>query len=427
MMEVRKKAVVVGVHINSNDDEFTESMQELHELAYACNYDVVSELTQKLDKVNKAHYIGRGKLEELKTLIDEVQAEIVIFNDELSPSQIQVLEDEAEAKVIDRTMLILDIFASRAKTKEAKLQVEIAQLKYMLPRLVGQGVSMGRQGGGAGLKNRGAGETKLELDRRKIETKIAELSKELNQLVKQRETQRKKRKKNQFPVVSLVGYTNAGKSTIMNAMIDKYNPYSKKKVFERDMLFATLDTTVRQISLPDNKQFLLADTVGFVSKLPHHLVKAFRSTLEEVREADLLIHVVDIANPNYEKIIEVTNETLTEIGVTDIPVIFAYNKADLARISYPKIEDNRIYLSAKQNKGIDELAKLICQSIFTDYIQCEMLIPYHLGHIVSYFNEVAHIKDTTYEENGTKIIMECKQKDLEKYKEFVIKIGENEI
>jgi GTPase len=213
----------------------------------------------------------------------------------------------------------------------------------------------------------------------------------------------------------------------MNAMIDKYNPYSKKKVFERDMLFATLDTTVRQISLPDNKQFLLADTVGFVSKLPHHLVKAFRSTLEEVREADLLIHVVDIANPNYEKIIEVTNETLTEIGVTDIPVIFAYNKADLARISYPKIEDNRIYLSAKQNKGIDELAKLICQSIFTDYIQCEMLIPYHLGHIVSYFNEVAHIKDTTYEENGTKIIMECKQKDLEKYKEFVIKIGENEI
>lgn len=421
MMEVRKKAIVVGVNVNSENEEFLESLTELKELAVACNYDVVGEVTQNLNRIHKAHYIGAGKLNDLKTLIEVKETDLVIFNDELSPSQIQVLEEELEIDVIDRTMLILDIFASRAKTKEAKLQVEVARLKYMLPRLVGQGVSLGRQGGGAGLKNRGAGETKLELDRRKIETKIAELTKELNQLVKQRDTQRKLRKKNQLPIVSLVGYTNAGKSTIMNAMIEKYNPSSNKQVFEKDMLFATLDTTVRQISLLNNKQFLLADTVGFVSKLPHHLIKAFRSTLEEVSEADLLIHVVDVANPNYKKMIEVTNETLADIGVGDIPVIYAYNKADLAGILYPKVENDRIYLSAKERKGIDELTSIICDYVFTDYIHCEMLIPYDFGHIVSYFNEVAVIKDTIYEENGTKLIMECKKKDFNKYEQFVIK------
>ena len=219
MMEVRKKAIVVGVNVNSENEEFLESLTELKELAVACNYDVVGEVTQNLNRIHKAHYIGTGKLNDLKTLIEVKETDLVIFNDELSPSQIQVLEEELEIDVIDRTMLILDIFASRAKTKEAKLQVEVARLKYMLPRLVGHGISLGRQGGGAGLKNRGAGETKLELDRRKIETKIAELTKELNQLVKQRDTQRKLRKKNQLPIVSLVGYTNAGKSTIMNAMI----------------------------------------------------------------------------------------------------------------------------------------------------------------------------------------------------------------
>lgn len=425
MMEVRKKAITVGVNINLQHDEFVESMQELNQLAEACHFDVIGEVTQNLNKIHKAHYVGTGKLEEVKSLIAAKEAELVIFNDELSASQIQTLEDNLGVEVIDRTMLILDIFARRARTKEAKLQVEVARLKYMLPRLVGQGVSMGRQGGGAGLKNRGAGETKLELDRRKIETKIAELTKELNQLVKTRNIQRKKRQKNEFPVVALVGYTNAGKSTIMNAMIEKFNPAANKKVFEKNMLFATLDTTVRQVTLTGNKKFLLADTVGFVSNLPHHLVKAFRSTLEEVREADLLIHVVDVSAPNYEKMIEVTNNTLADIGVEDVPIIYAYNKADLAGVPYPKIEENGIYLSAKQRKGIIELTNLISEFVFSDYIRCEMLIPYHLGHIVSYFNEVAHIKDTTYEENGTKLIMECKEKDLNKYKEFAINIMKN--
>lgn len=422
MEQLQQKAVLVGVNLNHQDD-FEYSMEELANLAEACDIEVVATLTQNLVKVNTSHYIGTGKLQEVTALLEANDGNLVIFNDELSPSQIRNLESDLACKVIDRTVLILDIFDQRAKTREAQLQVEVAQLKYMLPRLVGLRESLGRQSGGVGTKNRGAGETRLELDRRRIEEKINALSKELETLVAHRQTQRKQRKKNDVPVVSLVGYTNAGKSTIMNAMMELFNPEQEKQVFEKDMLFATLETSVRSIPLEDNKTFLLTDTVGFVSKLPHHLIKAFRSTLEEVAEADLLIHVVDFSNPEYERLIEITNQTLKEIGITDIPVIYAYNKSDLADRKIPEIQGDKVYLAAKPRIGIQELVKLIRERVFKDYIRCEMLVPYDQGAVVSYFNERAHIFETSYEPEGTKLSMECKLSDYGKYKQYALEVN----
>ena len=420
MEQLVQRAILVGVNLNSESD-FEYSMEELANLAEACDVEVIGKVTQNLHRVNPSHYIGTGKIEEVSAFVKEVDANLVIFNDELSPSQIRNLEADLDCKVIDRTILILDIFAQRAKTKEAQLQVEVAHLQYMMPRLIGLRESLGRQGGGVGTKNKGVGEKKLELDRRKIEEQIAVLNKELEALVAQRQTQRKQRKKNEVPVVALVGYTNAGKSTTMNAMLEMFNGSTEKQVFEKDMLFATLETAVRNIQLPDNKSFLLTDTVGFVSKLPHHLVKAFRSTLEEVAEADLLVHVVDYANPNYEHLIEITNQTLKQIGVENIPTIYAYNKADVIDIEIPKVQDNRVYLSAKQKVGIDELVQMIRAQIYKDYTKCEMLIPYDQGQLISYFNEHAHVLSTDYENEGTKIIVECKTSDFEKYKRYVVR------
>ncbi|SFI07601.1 MULTISPECIES: GTPase HflX [unclassified Bacillus (in: firmicutes)] len=419
MEQLVQRAILVGVNLNSESD-FEYSMEELANLTEACDVEVIGKVTQNLHRVNPSHYIGTGKIEEVSAFVKEADANLVIFNDELSPSQIRNLEADLDCKVIDRTILILDIFAQRAKTKEAQLQVEVAHLQYMMPRLIGLRESLGRQSGGVGTKNKGVGEKKLELDRRKIEEQIAVLNKELEALVAQRQTQRKQRKKNEVPVVALVGYTNAGKSTTMNAMLEMFNGSAEKQVFEKDMLFATLETAVRNIQLPDNKSFLLTDTVGFVSKLPHHLVKAFRSTLEEVAEADLLIHVVDYANPNYEHLIEITNQTLKQIGVENIATIYAYNKADVIDIEIPKVQDNRVYLSAKQKVGIDELVQMIRTQIYKDYTKCEMLIPYDQGQLISYFNEHAHVLSTDYENEGTKITLECKMSDLEKYKRYVI-------
>lgn len=414
-----RKAIIVGVNVNSSQADFEYSMQELGNLAVACNMSVVGELSQNLHQVNKAHYLGAGKVEELKVMVNELEADVIIFDDELSPSQIRNLDSELETSVMDRTMLILDIFAERAKTKESQLQVEMASLKYMLPRLVGLRESLGRQGGGAGLKNRGAGETKLELDRRKIEEKIASLNKELEKLLTHRKTQRNQRKKNEIPIVSIVGYTNAGKSTIMNAMVEKYHTTVEKQVFEKDMLFATLETAVREIKLADNKQFLLTDTVGFINKLPHHLVKAFRSTLEEVIEADLLIHVIDYSNPHHEIQKKLTNQILHELGATDIPMIYAYNKADQTDAHFPMIKNDEVYLSAKQRMGLTELAQMISDHIFDDYIQCELFIPYTDGEVVSYFNQYAQVLSTDYEEEGTKITVECKQIDAERFQRYI--------
>ncbi|MGG1483853.1 GTPase HflX [Peribacillus castrilensis] len=418
MMELQQRAILVGVNLNGSKD-FEYSMEELANLTEACEVEVAGTITQNLHRVNSSHFIGTGKIEEVKNLVEHKEANVVIFNDQLSPSQLRNLERDMDCKVIDRTILILDIFAHRAKTKEAQLQVEVAKLQYMLPRLVGLRESLGRQSGGVGT-NKGAGEKQLELDRRRIEENISVLNKELEDLVVHRQTQRKQRKKNAIPVVSLVGYTNAGKSSIMNALIEMFHPTAEKQVLEKDMLFATLETSVRNIPLPDKKEFLLTDTVGFVSKLPHHLVKAFRSTLEEVVEADLLIHVVDFSNPNHEQQIEITEKTLNDIGIKGIPTIFAYNKADLTDLDIPQVNRGSVYMSAKNKVGIEELINQIRKHIFVDYTHCEMLIPFDQGQLVSYFNENGHITETEYEAIGYRIKLECKKTDYEKYKRYVI-------
>lgn len=418
---LQEKGVLVGVNLR-NDNHFDYSMEELANLAEALDVEVAGYVTQNLERVNPSHYVGTGKIEEIRAFAEEADANIIIFNDELSPSQIRNLERDLECKVIDRTMLILDIFSRRAKTREAQMQVELAQLQYMLPRLVGLHASLSRQGGGTGggFKNRGAGETKLELDRRKIEDQIAKLRRDLEQVKEQRETQRKQRRKNAVPVVSLVGYTNAGKSTIMNQILAKIGQEDSKQVFEKDMLFATLETSVRNIELPDNKTFLLTDTVGFVSKLPHHLVKAFRSTLEEARDADLLLHVVDVSNEEHGFMMDVTNETLKAVGVEDIPTIYVYNKSDLAGVKHPLVSGDNIWIAAKEGTGLDELVEIIKQHVFSDYITCSMLIPYEKGGVVSYLNEAATIFSTAYEEEGTLLELELKKADYHKYEDYVI-------
>ncbi len=416
-----EKAILVGVQLQQ-DLHFEYEMEELHNLAEACEVQVVGEVMQNLERIHPATYVGKGKVEEIKAFYEEVEANLIIFNDELSPSQIRNLEEELECKVIDRTMLILDIFSRRAKTREAQVQVELAQLQYMLPRLIGLRASLGRQGGssGGGFANRGAGETKLELDRRKIEDQLSKLRKELEHIRAQRETQRKQRTRTGTPVVSLVGYTNAGKSTIMNGLLAKTGQDEEKKVFEKDMLFATLETSVRKIVLEDNKHFLLSDTVGFVSKLPHHLVKAFRSTLEEARNSDLLLHVVDVSNAEYRHMMDVTNATLHEVGVENVPTLFIYNKSDLAGVPYPKVSGDGLWISAKYGRGLDELLEVIKQYVFAGHVTCRMLIPYDKGDIVAYLSESATIMETEYEENGTLIKVELGSIDYDRFQKYVI-------
>ena len=415
-----KKAIIVGIKIN-NQKDFDYMMDELENLVYANNITVSERLVQNLDKIHAGHYLGSGKIEELKKIIAETNVDMVIFNDELSPYQIRNLEEFLDIEVIDRTQLILDIFYKRAKTKEAKLQVEIARLQYELPRMrTSRDEKLDQQSGASGTSNRGAGETKLEINYRTIKHRIQLLNKELENVIKERDIQRKQRKKNQISVVSLVGYTNAGKSTIMNKFVNKFNKGESKEVFEKDMLFATLETSVRNITLPDRKKFLLTDTVGFVSNLPHHLIKAFRSTLEEVREADLLINVVDYSSIHYKNMMQTTDSTLAEVGVKDIPVIYVYNKADLTEKEIPADDGDSIYISAKNDIGLDLLLEKIYDKIFQDYEKAVFLIPYNKGEIVSHFNENASVLDIKHEENGTKITAECRKSDIEKYKNYII-------
>ena len=418
-MEELQKAIIVGVNIN--DEDFENSMQELKELAYACSIEVIDKITQNLDVVNNALYVGTGKVDEIKESINRLDVDLVIFNDELSPSQLRNLQKSLDIPILDRTSLILEIFAKRAKSKEAKMQVEVARLKYMLPRLVGLHSNLGRQGGGAGISNKGSGEKKIELDKRKIEDEITRLNKELKEIEKERKIRRRQRENSGIPLVSLAGYTNAGKSTLMNAFIDRYVEDKSKKVLEKDMLFATLDTFVRKITLEDNKTFLLSDTVGFISKLPHNLIKAFRSTLEEIIEADLIIQVIDYSDKNYKKHIEVTNNTLKEIGVTDIPVVYVFNKSDLVLDKIPVVEENYIYMSALRKEGLNELVKLIKSKVMNEYILTKFLIPYDKGSIISYLKENSTILNIEYSEKGTIIELECKESDYNKYKEYIIK------
>ncbi len=420
IVEKKERALLVGANLN-NDVDFHKSMEELKNLAIACNLEIAGRTEQNLKSLNSAFYIGTGKVKEVAELIDAMEVNVVVFDNELAPKQLRNLERALECRILDRTSIILDIFAQRAKTKEARLQVEVARLQYMLPRLAGMNEAMDRQVGGVGFKSRGGGEKQIVLDRRRIGQKITDLKRELEMIEKERQTQRKRRNESGLPRVALVGYTNSGKSTLMNAMVEFSQKPESKKVLEEDMLFATLETSVRNILLPDNKEFLLSDTVGFVSKLPHDLVKAFRTTLQEVRDADLLLHVVDASDPECDRQIDVTQSTLKQIGAQGIPVIYVYNKADLTDIGIPNVrEDISIFISAKERTGLEELIRMICKQAFKPYVNCLMLIPYELGSLVSYFKENADVKSMSYESGGTKLSLECTQADYSRYKQYEI-------
>lgn len=434
-----ERVLLVGANLNDGEDYLT-SLEELGALAGACDMEVAGVTSQTLDAVHKAFYIGTGKVEEVKRLAQDCDVDVIIFDNSLSPMQMRNLQEKLEKPILDRSALILDIFARRARSREAKLQVEVARLQYMLPRLVGLHAALSRQGGASGsMSNRGAGETKLELDRRVLEKRLSELRRELKEVGNERETQRKRRVKSGLPRVALVGYTNAGKSTLLNAMLDLYGADegedAEKHVFEKDMLFATLDTTVRKIAPPEHHAFLLSDTVGFIHKLPHNLVEAFQSTLEEAREADLLIQVVDYSDEHYKEQIAVTNQTLKKLQADGIPMLYIYNKSDLVSpdalpglsgveeaqltLHLPVVTDDAVYLSAKKRIGMEELVCLIGEKLAGGYKECSLLIPYTDGRAVSYLNENAVVYETEYAEEGVRMRVNCKKEDYGYYMKYV--------
>lgn len=426
MNEYREKVILVGILLDdANEDDYRLSMEELGNLANACNMEVAGVISQRLEYPNKALYVGPGKVREIAMVFEEKKADIVVFDNTLSPTQIRNLQKELSCPIMDRNGLILEIFESRAKSREARLQVQVAKLQYMLPRLVGLHEALSRQGGGGGSRaNKGAGEKKLELDRRKLEHRLNEFKRELKDIKAERLTQRKKRSSSGILRAALVGYTNAGKSTLMNAMLDTYYKETAdekdKLVFEKDMLFATLDTTVRRIEPKGFMPFLLSDTVGFVSNLPHNLIEAFHSTLEEALEADILLHVIDCSDVNYKQQIAVTEKTLEELGAKDTPVIYIFNKADkcMDQSQLPKVADNRIYISAKKRIGLEDLLKLIELTLSESIKKGTFVIPYELGHITSYMQSCGGVKSVEYLENGTKLEVVLRKSDSEKYKEF---------
>ena len=419
-MEEKQKVLLVGVNLN-DEFYFFKSMSELEELVKACQMLPIGSIVQNLKEINSAFYVGSGKLEEIKDKINELHPDLVVFNNELSLSQLKNLELKLDIQILDRTSIILNIFALRAKTNEAKMQVEIAKLRYMLPRLSGLHLSLGRQGGGSGFSNKGSGEKQIELDRRIIEDRISKLNKELSEIETRRNIQRRKRSDSQLPLVSLVGYTNAGKSTLLNALVDLSLSDESKKVYEEDMLFATLETSIRKIKIKDGKEFLLSDTVGFIRELPHMLIKAFRSTLDEVKNSDWLLHVVDFSDEDYEENIRVTNSTLKEIGADNIPVIYVFNKCDKVNdTKLPYVDGNKVCISAKNNIGINELINVISNNIFKGYVTCKMQIPFKRGDIVSYLKEKYDFISTQYTNDGTLIEICLNKKDYGKYKNYII-------
>jgi GTP-binding protein HflX len=430
------KAIIVGVETK---EDISYYMEELTRLAEAAGIEVAGEMVQKLERPNTAHYIGKGKLEELKEMCEALEVNMVIFNSELSGIQLRNIEEVIERIIFDRTTLILDIFSNRAVSKEGKLQVELAQLQYRIPRLVGFGKAMSRLGGGGtggGGARRGAGETKLELDRRHILRRMDEIRREIEEIRQNRNTQRARRLKSEIPVVALVGYTNAGKSAVMNHLLagaDKED----KSVYEEDILFATLDTSQRNIRLDSKEEFILVDTVGFVSHLPHTLVKAFKATLEEVLYADLLVHVVDASWPDYAFHLQVTREVLKEIGADDKKIITAYNKIDLLKENgasdqlsggeadpLSALSDKLpagpdiVHISARDGTNMDELLRMIKRIIFADKVLARLLVPYTDGEISSYLCEKCKVLKMDYNEQGTYFEAEMQKADysrLEKY------------
>lgn len=417
-----KQTTAITIGLNLDNEELDYSMDELTALANANNIEVLSTLVQKLDHPDSATYFGKGKVEELATDIIDYDADMIIVNDELSPSQLRNLEKKTNTKVIDRTGLILEIFGTRAQTHEAKLQVQLAKLEYQLPRLhTSASQRLDQQGGGSGFANRGSGESQMELNRRAIERDVTHIKNELKAIQKSDKTQRKQRDSTNIPTVALVGYTNAGKSTIMNQLVGRYGENVDKRVMVKNMLFATLNTSVRKITFPDNKDMLLSDTVGFVSKLPHQLVQAFRSTLSEAANADLLIQVVDESDENKELMMDTTMKTLKEIGVENVPMITVFNKADLANEKRPEHVGEDLIISANEDDSIDELVKVIKKNSYSNYAIAEFMVPFDKGEIINYLNNNANVLATDYLAEGTKIKAELPTSQMDRFKEYIIK------
>jgi len=387
-----ERTILVG--IDSGDDY--DTLAELMELAKTAGADILRSIALKKRPIDNATYVGSGKADELSLLVSELEAELVIFDDELTAIQQRNLEEKLGARVIDRTTLILDIFAARAQSREGKLQVELAQLKYRLPRLLGQGQVLSRLGGGIGT--RGPGEKKLEIDRRRIRS-VYELEQELAEIEKQRSLRSDARKNGSVPLVALVGYTNAGKSTLLNTLTDA-------GVLAEDKLFATLDPVVRQIELPGGMEIILSDTVGFINKLPHDLVNAFRSTLDEVTNADLILHVVDISSPYHDTQMRVVEQVLSGLGAGNTPRIDVYNKCDkLLEVPSPSYgDDGKVFISAKNNLGLDKLLELTERALNSARCEIDLLIPYSRYEAVNFIYSSGTIVSEEHTEEGTHVV-----------------------
>ena len=397
-----ENVVLIGIW-NSDLKEAENSLRELAALAETAGSTVLDGLLQRRANPDPATFLGKGKAQELKDIVVATGADTVIADTELAPSQRRALEDVVKVKVIDRTAVILDIFAQHAKSREGKAQVELAQLQYLLPRLRGWGESMSRQAGGqaaggVGMGSRGPGETKIELDRRRINIRVSKLKKQIEAMAPAREAKRANRKRTQIPGVAIAGYTNAGKSSLLNRI-------TKTGALVDNTLFATLDPTVRQTATPDGRQYTLADTVGFVRNLPHQLVEAFRSTFEEIADADLIIHVVDASHPDPAGQIATVRNVIGEVGASDIPELVVFNKIDLAdetqRMALRGMEPNSVEVSARTGEGIDDLLEVIANRLPEPDVLTESLIPYDRGDLVSKLHLSGRIIEMDYRENGT--------------------------
>ena len=411
-----ERAILAGVERPGSSWPIEESMAELERLADTAGAKVVAAFTQRKEKPDAAFFLGRGKVNELAMEIQNLEATLLILDDELTPSQQHNLERMLGVKVIDRTALILDIFAQRARSREGKLQVELAQLRYNLPRLSGQGLALSRLGGGIGT--RGPGETKLEVDRRRIYSKIHDIEEQIDGMKKSRSLHRKRRKESQIPLVALVGYTNAGKSTLLNKL-------TGSEVFAEDKLFATLDPTTRHLQLPEKQEILLTDTVGFIQKLPHTLVKAFRATLEEVQEADLLLHVVDCSNENLEAQIEAVVAVLKELEADVKPVLYVFNKAD--QLANPHIREqllhgrDGVFISAMTGENLDGLQRRIEGFFQESQVRMTLLIPYDEGAAVTKLHKLNAVVETAYEETGTKVEVRLPLSEKDNFTKYELK------